>query len=647
MAASSAIALAAAAASAAPPPAAPILPGDAANDAAGYGQVFESILVPGYTDYIRGSESVVLADFNKDGLTDIFAVYDGAQTMRMMLNKGNFTFEVHPFGIEGERTPDKTGHQANIANAVDFNKDGFLDIFVGYSRQRGAGGGNMLLLSNGAFDRFVDVGAKMGVSNGEAYNRESSIGDINRDGWLDIAVGADNIGALNGGQPQQQLYLFTPTASGKFLDGAFKRIGGTDLVPGFGADFACNADIDMASPGISLRDVDNDGDLDLMQNYHSDMFLAKWDSRCASGEYRQGPRMWRNRLAETGRLSFEPIKDNGFAAECRNLYDKEKQIYVPEGHCAGLPYLFYSDLDNDGLMDILATGASDITWHVNTDQITSMTWRNLGGLKFEEATGAMGLEPLNWTYGQWSRFWKVEFPHMSKQLVRSIGASSQPSRMVGRTLHDGQPYGSDIVIADFDNDGWQDLVYIHKHEIDGAWGMDRSILFMNQRDGTFRPTTTQFSGIDSNGPSGEAADLNNDGLIDLVLIADPANSGPTADLPADRRRQRVMWNAGVNGAKDNHWLRMRFAGIDDAALIGARVEAHSDGKLLGTRWIHSNHDYKSGGSLQAHFGLGKTQAVDVKVTLLDGTVKTYPSVKADRFLTLDLESGTATTVATP
>jgi len=629
-------------------PPAPTLAGDAADDAAGLGQMFESISAPSYTEYLHGSESVVLADFNKDGLTDIFAVYDETQTAKMFLNTGNFTFKEHTFTIKnGPRQPTKMGRQANIANAADFNKDGFLDILIGYSQSRSAGLGNMLLISDGAFDRFDEVSEEMGVRNTAAYNRQTSIADVNRDGWLDIAVGADNIGTLNGGQPQQRLYVFKPTPSGRFADGTFQNIGGTDLTPGFGAEFACNPDIDMAAPGITLRDVDNDGDLDMMQNYHSDMFLAKWDSRCPSGEYRQGPRMWRNMLAETGVFRFDLAKNNGFTAECRNRYDRTAKIYVPEGHCAGLPYLFYADLDNNGTMDILATGASDITWHVNTDQITSMAWRNLGGMKFEEATGEMGLEALNWTYGQWSRFWKADLPYTSKQLARSINSSSQPSRMIGRTLHDGQPYGSDIVIADFDNDGWQDLVYIHKHEIDGAWGKDRSILFMNQRDGTFRPTTTQFSGIDSNGPSGEAADLNNDGLLDLVLIADPLNSGPTADMPKDRFRQRIMWNTGVNGAKDNHWIRLRFSRVGHAALTGARIEARTRGKLLGTRWIFSNHDYKSGGSLEAHFGLGQNRDVDLTITLLDGTVRKLPKVAIDQFLDVDMTTGKTKSVKTP
>jgi len=49
--------------------------------------------------------------------------------------------------------------------------------------------GNGLYLSNGAWDVFRDVSAKMGIQNEKAYNRQPSFGDVNKDGHLDIAKG--------------------------------------------------------------------------------------------------------------------------------------------------------------------------------------------------------------------------------------------------------------------------------------------------------------------------------------------------------------------------------------------------------------------------------------------------------------------------
>jgi len=69
------------------------------------------------------------------------------------------------------------------------------------------------------------------------------------------------------------------------------------------------------------------------------------------------------------------------------------------------------------------------------------------------------------------------------------------------------------------------------------------------------------------------ADLNNHGLLDIVFATDPDNSGLSAGL--DRYEDKVYWNTGVHGARENHRLRVRFAGVSDADLIAARPEAGS------------------------------------------------------------------------
>jgi hypothetical protein len=105
----------------------------------------------------------------------------------------------------------------------------------------------------------------------------------------------------------------------------------------------------------------------------------------------------------------------------------------------------------------------------------------------------------------------------------------------------------------------------------------RALLFMNRGDGTFEPKPTTFSGLDSVGISGEAADLNNDGLLDLVVASDPDNSGVALSMA--RYESKVYWNTGLHGANENHWLRLRFSGVKDADLIGARVEVSAKSEI--------------------------------------------------------------------
>jgi hypothetical protein len=164
------------------------------------------------------------------------------------------------------------------------------------------------------------------------------------------------------------------------------------------------------------------------------------------------------------------------------------------------------------------------------------------------------------------------------------------------------------------------------------------MLLMNRGDGTFELKRTEFSGLDAGGISGEAADLDDDGLLDLIFAADPDNSGVALSLA--RYESKIYWNTGLHGGNENHWLRLRFAGISDAELIGARVEVTADGTKQ-FRWIHSKHNYKSGGALNAHFGLGKATEAVVKVTLPGGRTKVFTDITVDKIHTLHLDPSDA------
>jgi len=227
---------------------------------------------------------------------------------------------------------------------------------------------------------------------------------------------------------------------------------------------------------------------------------------------------------------------------------------------------------------------------------------------------------LNWVYRDWCKFFEMPAPKARP------GAPMQPG--------DRRPYFADAIFGDFDNDGWQDLVVQDRHETPNLAA--RALLFMNRGDGTFEAKPTTFSGLDGMGICGEAADLNNDGLLDLVFAADPDNSGVVLSMAG--YESKVYWNTGLHGAKENHWLRLRFSGVKDAELIGARIEIAAGGKKQ-YRWIHPNHSYKSGGALEAHFGLGKQTSVKLKVTLPSGKIVTFANVEADQFLDLNPATG--------
>ncbi|NJL30671.1 MAG: CRTAC1 family protein [Phycisphaerales bacterium] len=277
-------------------------------------------------------------------------------------------------------------------------------------------------------------------------------------------------------------------------------------------------------------------------------------------------------------------------------------------------------------MDILAVGPASPGWAPRAEYVSGRFWLNKGGFQFAEATDTSGLSSLNWVYRDWCEFFETSPPR------------PRPNALIDPA--ERRPYFADAIFGDFDNDGWVDCVVLDRSESQNP--PSRAVLFMNQGNGTFEPEPTKFSGIDGSGISGEAADLNNDGLLDLVIAADPDNSGGTMEM--DRYQSKVYWNTGLPQARENHWLRLRFSGLSDAELIGARVEVFATG-MRQARWIHSNHSYKSSGALETHFGLGKNPTVDLTVTLSNGKATRFPGLSADQFLDLDIRNVKAAPVA--
>lgn len=634
-------------------------PGDATSAAEKPGdKMFRSVAVPGITDVYAATDSGVLADFNGDGLVDVLLVQSGGSPtkpvgrLRLLLNRGCFHFEEHKIEIENSGfTAEHLGLENQIANVADFNKDGFLDILL--TRSRGAYDhpsiGNSLLISDGAFDRFHDVGGKMGIRNQQGYNRATAIGDLNGDGWLDFAVGADNIGNTRRlGIPRNRLYIYRPAPSGRFEDGHYEDISdepSKNLVPGFPGEFACNPRVDRAGPDILFRDLDGDGWLDILQSYHVDMNGASPTDLCASGEYRTGISVWKNETGETGRFGFERIQANGIAQEGRALYDPAKHTYVTDKAAMSLPYIFTADVTNSGRQDVLAIGPTDPWWTVTTDPSAVKFWLNQGGLKFNQISETDGLNALNWTYKQWGDFWHAKIPEKTQFFPLECEMNPLHASVCGSsTIGDYKFYMADAIMEDFNNDGNIDILVADRREGDGMWGVLRNMLFLGDGHGNFKPVPTEISGIGRNCMSMQVADLNNDGLLDFICFASPFNSYPPMlmgllpPLPMDRHLNTVYWNTGAFGARTNHWLELRFSGVDQSVLIGADVEAFDAGTLLGSRQLTTAESYKAGGELMAHFGLGKHETVDVRVKLRT-RVRVFKDLPANAIYVLDLKNG--------
>jgi hypothetical protein len=182
--------------------------------------------------------------------------------------------------------------------------------------------------------------------------------------------------------------------------------------------------------------------------------------------------------------------------------------------------------------------------------------------------------------------------------------------------------------GDFDNDGYMDVLVGSNAGLDGSLFTQK--LMRNNGDGTFT-NITEGSGLDTfNGTSRDYVthDFNNDGYLDILggghymlynngdltftVVNGAPGSGPVGDLNNDGfldvQNGNILHLGYDNG---NNWLKIHLKGVQSNNNgIGARVEVYTspDDKMI--REIRSGDGFEYMGSLNAHFGLGQTDAID-------------------------------------
>jgi hypothetical protein len=482
-----------------------------------------------------------ILDYDDDGWPDIFLVNGSRQgeagpPSRLYHNRGDGTFA----DVTAGSGLDRRGWGQGVC-AGDYDNDGRVDLFVTYY-------GQSVLYRNQGGGVFGDATRPAGLVAPERYSTGCAFLDYDRDGRLDLFVSAYLAYA--------DATRYPPGTAGQncawkglvVLCGPAGLRGGQNVLyrgnaDGTFTDVSERAGILKAAPSFGFTplvlDYDNDG--------WPDVYVAN-DSRASL--------LFHNERDGT-------FKERGLMAGAALTADGRAQ--------AGMG-VAAADYDRDGWLDIAKT---------NFDDDTTSLYRNLGDGAFEESSVPAGLGTDNRYLG-----WGIGF-------------------------------------LDFDLDGWPDLLTVNGHvypEADRAGGRyayaQRKVLYRNLGNGRFEDVSLEAGPAIALPKAARGAafgDLFNRGRVDAVV--NNMNDAPTLlydCAPTDRQALVVK----LEGTRSNR------------SAIGARVVVHVGPRRLIDE-VRSGGSFCSQSDLRLHFGLGMNAKADrVEVAWPSGARDVVPGVAA-------------------
>ena len=344
---------------------------------------------------------VIVDDFDNDGYLDIVtSSWDLDEPMHFFRNNkaGGFTDQ-----SEESRLKDLTGG-LNIVQ-VDFNNDGFKDIFVlrgawlrgSYGQQP-----NSLVRNNGD-GTFTDVTTQSGLLSFHP-TQTATWNDYNNDGWADVFIGNETWeGNASSGEHPCELYL--NNQNGTFTNVAEKA--------------ACN--VTGFIKGVASGDYNNDGFKDIfISSLSGERYLLKnkgLDGNVPSFEDVTKDANLNDRFARTFPTWFWDYNNDGWldilmgdftfdkpittysAAEALKIFNgtsgtillyrnNQDGTFSNESENAGTNKTAFAmsanfgDIDNDGFLDFyLGTGNPELE-----SIVPNKMFRNKDGIKFIDVT---------------------------------------------------------------------------------------------------------------------------------------------------------------------------------------------------------------------------------------------------------------------
>jgi hypothetical protein len=311
---------------------------------------------------ITSGLNTVHADYNNDGHEDVFVLRGawlgehGEHPNSLLRNNGDGTFTDVTFeaGLDSY-------HPTQTAAWADFNRDGYVDLFVGNESnvsfnllsEQGAADSSAAshpsaLYLNDGDGTFTNVAEQVGVSI-DAFVKGSAWGDVNNDGLPDLYVsvlGGPNQLFVNRGGESPNDWTFVERAE----EAGVQR-------PFFGFP-------------VWFWDYNNDG--------HQDLFAGAYDMRYFNRAARPVAAEYLGRDPEAEMPRLYRNDGDGTFTDVTAQHDLDKVMFAMGSN--------YGDLDNDGFLDFyVGTGAPALSAIV-----PNRMFHNQGGTSFDEVTFAGG-----------------------------------------------------------------------------------------------------------------------------------------------------------------------------------------------------------------------------------------------------------------
>jgi enediyne biosynthesis protein E4 len=378
------------------------------------------------------------------------------------------------------------------------------------------------------------------------------------------------------------------------------------------------------STGAAWVDLDGDGFLDLVVLRYLD-----WDfDDLWCGEHKEGYR------AYCHPDHFRPIAPLVY-------HNNKNGTFTEIGQKAGLSKpakglgLAIADYDRDGHIDFF----------VANDSMMEFLYHNKGDGTFEDVAlvsevavdidgrtyAGMGVDFADYNNDGWPDLVVTDLANQRYALYLNNGDGSfnYVSASAGLAQMTLAHSGWGVRFLDYDNDGWKDLLIAQGHDLDT---IELNFPNLRYREPMLLARNTGHGFVDVSAQSGSVfrqpwvarglaiGDLDNDGRLDAVVTT---NDGPVHVLHNQTQTQ-------------NHWLLLKLVGHDsNRDAIGAEVElVTAAGSQFAT--VSTASSYLSASDKRVHFGLGKENvALKIEIRWPSGIRQTVKDVAADQILQID------------